>query len=206
MTTVRSIVTAGLFPLAFLVLWGCPPPGEEEPESPGQEEEVDEPAEEADSDATVVARSQEARAEMVDSAGGDVGTVHFETVESVEVHVQGSLHVAGLEPGPKGIHVHEEGECEPPDFESAGGHFDPHGSPHGGPDDPPGERHVGDLGNVEAGPDGGAEIAMTDTVITLEDRAENIRHRSLVLHAEEDDLTTDPDGNAGDRVACGVIR
>jgi superoxide dismutase, Cu-Zn family len=183
--------------LAVLASWGCAPEQASPPDAPGADDtptlgEVPEP--------TAV---DEARAVMIDSTGREVGEVTF-TAENGGVRVQGHLHLEGETPGPRGFHVHEVGECEPPDFESAGGHFDPHGHPHGGRDDPLGERHVGDLGNVEIAEDGSVHIDLVDEVIAL-DGPDGIVGRALLLHAQEDDLETQPTGDAGDRVACGVI-
>jgi superoxide dismutase, Cu-Zn family len=187
----------GIVLLAILVLWGCPPPEEEPADRPAEEEERWEPPEEE--------RDREAQAEMVTTRGEIAGVVTFSGEAGERVAVQGVLHVPGLSSGPKGLHVHEEGACEAPDFESAGDHFDPHGDPHGGREDPPEQRHTGDFGNVEVGPDGRAEIDLVDQVIDLGEGDEGVLGRALVLHEEEDDLTTQPDGDAGDRVACGVI-
>lgn len=117
---------------------------------------------------------------------------------------------SGLEPGQHGIHIHETGECDPSGetpFESAGGHFNPTGASHGSPEDQ--DSHAGDLGNLEVDETGtfGADF-VTDKV-TLEPGAENsladADGSAIIIHAGEDDLETDPSGESGDRVACGVI-
>jgi len=116
------------------------------------------------------------------------------------VHIVGRIE--NLEPGPHGFHVHEFGDCSAPDGTSAGGHFNPTGMPHGGPDDA--KRHVGDLGNIEANANGVADIHLHDDLISL--NGENsIIGKAIIVHAGEDDLTTQPTGAAGVRVACGVI-
>ncbi|XP_035728468.1 superoxide dismutase [Cu-Zn]-like [Vespa mandarinia] len=134
------------------------------------------------------------------------GTLYFEqTNESQPVQVTGE--VSGLKKGLHGFHVHEFGDntngCT-----SAGAHFNPHGKEHGGPYDA--VRHVGDLGNIEAGDNGVAKINLTDKIIQLQGE-HNIIGRTLVVHADPDDLgkggheLSKTTGNAGGRLACGVI-
>lgn len=132
--------------------------------------------------------------------GNDVrGTVTF-TRNGSSIKVEAELE--GLTPGKHGFHIHEKGDCSAADATSAGGHFNPDDSDHGGPNDQ--ERHVGDLGNIEAGEDGRATLQMEDSVITFSG-ANSIIGRAVVVHADEDDLTSQPTGNAGGRLACGVI-
>lgn len=108
----------------------------------------------------------------------------------------------GLEPGDHGFHIHEFGNCSAADATSAGGHFNPEGSPHGGPDDR--QRHVGDLGNATASVAGTVDYERTDGRIAFEG-AHSIIGRAVIVHAGEDDLASQPSGAAGARVACGVI-
>jgi len=110
--------------------------------------------------------------------------------------------VTGLTPGKHGIHIHEFGDCTTPDGMGAGGHFNPHNKPHGGPDDD--ERHLGDLGNLDADKTGRAKYDRLDDRISLTGR-NSIIGRSVVIKERADDFTTQPGGNAGARVACGVI-
>lgn len=116
------------------------------------------------------------------------------------VEVKGK--VVGLTPGKHGFHVHEFGDCSAHDGSSAGGHFDPDGKKHGGPKDT--ERHVGDLGNIDANADGIAEFTRQDKMIAL-NGGHSIIGRSVIVHAKADDLKSQPSGDAGGRVACGVI-
>lgn len=127
------------------------------------------------------------------------GTVTF-TVVPEGVLVEADLD--GLKPGKHGFHVHEHGDCSAPDASSAGGHFNPTNSKHGGPDSP--ERHVGDLGNLEADQDGHAHYSRVDKLIKL-DGPNSIIGKSIIVHADPDDLTSQPAGNAGARIACGKI-
>ncbi len=110
--------------------------------------------------------------------------------------------VEGLTPGKHGFHVHEYGDCSSPDGTSEGGHFNPDNMPHGGPNSM--QRHVGDLGNIVAGEDGKAHLEMVDKLISFSGK-HDIIGRGIIVHAGEDDLVTQPTGNAGARVACGVI-
>jgi Cu-Zn family superoxide dismutase len=115
------------------------------------------------------------------------------------VHVVARLE--GLSPGRHGFHIHEKGDCSAPDASSAGGHFNPSGAPHGAPTADKAARHAGDLGNVEAGPDGKATYDRVDHVL---DYAQ-LQGLSVLVHAGEDDYTTQPSGNSGARIGCGVI-
>ncbi len=110
--------------------------------------------------------------------------------------------VEGLTEGKHGFHIHEFGDCRRLDGKSAGGHFNPDGKNHGAPDAT--ERHVGDLGNLMAGSDGKAQYERTDTFISLSG-SNSILGRAIIVHAGEDDLTSQPTGAAGSRLACGVI-
>jgi Cu-Zn family superoxide dismutase len=110
--------------------------------------------------------------------------------------------VTGLTPGKHGFHVHEFGDCSSPDGNSAGAHFNPTHKQHGAPD--AAERHEGDLGNVVADSSGKAHLEWTDKVMKLSG-PDSIIGRSMIVHVQEDDLKTQPTGNSGGRVACGVI-
>jgi len=127
------------------------------------------------------------------------GTVTF-TKSGSGVVIEADLK--GLTPGKHGFHVHEFGDCSALDAKSAGGHFNPENKKHAGPDDP--ERHVGDLGNIIAKEDSTAHYQRTDSLISLTGK-HSIIGRAMIVHAGEDDLTSQPSGDAGARVACGVI-
>ncbi|MEX2401540.1 MAG: superoxide dismutase family protein [Rhodothermales bacterium] len=146
-------------------------------------------------------RTQEtAVAQLEPTEGNDVtGTVTF-TALNGSVQIEGS--VMNLSPGEHGFHVHEVGDCSAPDASSAGGHFNPEGVDHGARTDD--VRHVGDLGNIEAGPDGTAEFFFEDDRLALSGE-HSIIGRAVVVHGGADDLTSQPSGAAGARVACGVI-
>ena len=132
-------------------------------------------------------------------SSGVSGTVTFTKVAG---GIRVSARLAGLTEGAHGFHIHEFGDCSAPDGSSAGGHFNPEGSPHGGP--VAARRHAGDMGNVVAGEDGKAELEYVDAKASFEGSA-SILGRGVIVHAKADDLTTQPTGNAGGRVACGVV-
>jgi Cu-Zn family superoxide dismutase len=127
------------------------------------------------------------------------GTLTF-TDEGGKVHVSGEL--TGLTPGDHGIHIHETGDCSAPDAASAGEHFAPAGMPHGSPDAP--QHHAGDLGNVTADASGRAQIDRDFDGLGL-NGANSILGRAVIVHSGRDDLTSQPSGASGARVACGVI-
>jgi Cu-Zn family superoxide dismutase len=102
-----------------------------------------------------------------------------------------------------GLHIHIVGDCRAPDASSAGGHFNPHGKSHGGPFSEP--RHGGDLGNIQADANGSATISIQVTGISLGKEDDSIIGRAVIVHAQGDDLTSQPSGNAGPRIACGLI-
>ena len=131
-----------------------------------------------------------------------MGTVLFEQ-QGDKVKV--TAHVEGLQPSSKhGFHVHEFGDCSAPDGTSAGGHYNPQAHEHGLPDEPMDSKHAGDMGNLEADDKGVAHYEMTFDNISIAGLMNPIIGRGLVVHAKPDD-GGQPTGNAGDRIACGVI-
>jgi Cu-Zn family superoxide dismutase len=124
------------------------------------------------------------------------------TFTKIEEGIKVVADVEGLSPGKHGFHIHEYGDCSAPEGTSAGGHFNPDNMPHGAPTDM--KRHVGDLGNLEADAEGKAHYERIDKIISFSGH-HSIIGRAVIIHAGEDDLTTQPTGNAGPRVACGVI-
>lgn len=129
------------------------------------------------------------------------GTVNFQTVgQKLRVEAR----IAGLTPGEHGFHVHEAGDCSAPDASSAKGHFNPAGRSHGhhGGND----RHAGDMPNLVADGSGRATLAAEVDMLSLTEGPGGILQRSVVIHADPDDYKSQPAGNSGKRVACGVIR
>ena len=128
-----------------------------------------------------------------------MGTVTFTKTDG---GMQVVADITGLTPGQHGFHIHEFGDCSAPDATSAGGHFNPSKNPHAGHDDA--KRHEGDLGNIEADSSGKAHLELTDKMMTMSGE-KSIIGRGVIVHEKADDLKTQPTGNAGGRVACGVI-
>lgn len=128
------------------------------------------------------------------------------TNEGTAVTIRGEI--TGLEPGKEhGFHVHEGSQCSLPDFASAGAHFNPTKDPHGDPKST--ARHLGDIPNVKADGDGRATINVSAKGVTLVDKdggPNEILGKALVVHAMPDDYKSQPSGNSGGRIACGVIR
>jgi superoxide dismutase, Cu-Zn family len=145
-----------------------------------------------------------AHADIVNASGDKIGTATFvPSAGGVRVDVS----VSQLAPGTHGIHIHAVGKCEGPEFKTAGGHFNPASKKHGR--DNPAGPHNGDLPNIEVGPDGKATTSLLDTNVTLSDGPNSLfgpGGSSIVIHAMQDDYKTDPAGNSGARIACGVIQ
>jgi superoxide dismutase, Cu-Zn family len=129
------------------------------------------------------------------------GTITFKQAEGgLEV----TAMVENLTPGDHAWHVHVKGDCSAPDAASAGGHFNPENHQHGAPDAE--QHHAGDFGNLTAGKDGKATKTFTMKGITLDDGASSVVGKGFIVHEKKDDFKTQPTGNAGGRVACGVIK
>jgi superoxide dismutase, Cu-Zn family len=144
-----------------------------------------------------------AKIQLTDREGDSVGTLTL-AMESGGVRFTGRLH--DLPAGQHGIHIHERGKCDPPEFTSAGAHFNPTAREHGKLN--PQGRHAGDLDNIEVDQSGFADVSFLATGVTLQAGATSLLKpggTSLVIHAGPDDLKTDPSGNSGDRIACGII-
>ena len=146
--------------------------------------------------------ASKARANMEPRSGSDVGGVVMFTQQTGSDSIEVTVRLAGLPAGKHGFHIHEVGDCSAADASSAGGHFNPEGTAHGAPASE--QHHVGDLGNLEA-----RENQTLETSLTFEHLSFTGEHsilgRAVVVHAGEDDLQSQPSGNAGARIACGVI-
>jgi len=178
----RSLAHAGIGCLAMLAVMACAHAG-------------DPPA------APAAPPTAHAVADMTPTQGSDVkGRVTF-TAEKHGVRVVAD--VTGLTHGEHGFHIHEKGDCSAPDGTSAGAHFNPTGKPHGAPGTV--EHHLGDLGNIKADKTGVAHLEISFPHLTL-NGPETIVGLGLIIHASPDDMRTQPTGNAGARLACGVIR
>jgi Cu-Zn family superoxide dismutase len=139
---------------------------------------------------------------MRDASGGDLGTLSL-TPTTGGLMLSGT--VRGLPPGMHGIHLHTTGQCEPP-FASAGGHWNPASRQHGTQN--PGGPHLGDMPNIVVGPDGSATVNVMTPGGTLRgaDAVLDADGTAVVIHERADDYRTDPSGNSGNRIACGVVR
>jgi Cu-Zn family superoxide dismutase len=127
------------------------------------------------------------------------------TFEQAGPKVRVIVFAQGLTPGREhGFHIHEAGDCSSGDGMSAKGHFNPYGKPHAAHTSP--ERHAGDLPSLKAGKDGRAKIDVELDIITIAPGPASIVGRGLIIHADPDDFKTQPTGNAGARIACGVIK
>jgi Cu-Zn family superoxide dismutase len=142
-------------------------------------------------------------ARLVDANGRGVG-------QAVLVQQRGAVRIlvdlTGLTPGIKAVHIHEAGRCEPPSFESAGAHFNPTKAEHGTSN--PRGPHAGDLPNVTVETGGRGHLEVTAKLVSLEKGPKNLLEgngSSIVVHERPDDLRTDPAGDSGGRIACGII-
>ena len=143
--------------------------------------------------------------QIINTQGEKIGMA---LLKNVPVGVKVSLEVSDLPPGTHGLHFHMTGLCTPPDFKSAGGHYNPEGKKHGfnNPEGP----HAGDLPNLEIGANGKGKTEFITQLVTLVKGKSNSILKdggtSLIIHQGTDDYQTDPAGNSGDRIACGAIK
>ena len=144
-----------------------------------------------------------AKAELRNAQGQSVGKATFKQArEGVKISVQ----VFNVPPGPHAFHIHAVGKCDSPDFKTAGGHFNPESLKHGLKN--PAGPHAGDMPNITVGQNGKGKAALLNKRVTLAAGTNSLFHEggtALVIHEKADDDMTDPAGNAGNRIACGVI-
>ncbi len=143
--------------------------------------------------------------ELKDAKGNSVGTA---TIVSKGKGVEVKLALKDLPPGEHAVHFHQKPMCDPPDFKSAGGHFNPTSKQHGF--DNPNGHHAGDMPNFTVKANGTAKATVKDEDVVLGTGSEANSlfangGTSIMIHAKADDMKTDPSGNSGDRIACGAI-
>jgi Cu-Zn family superoxide dismutase len=129
------------------------------------------------------------------------GTVKLTQLGDGSVRV--TVDLTGVPPGVHGFHIHDKGDCGD-NGNAAGGHFNPAASAHGAPSADP--HHAGDFGNVTADPDGRVHVEFTTRSVTVEAGPNSAVGHAVILHANPDDLVTQPTGNAGARIACGIVQ
>ncbi|WP_302058365.1 superoxide dismutase family protein [Paenibacillus sp. MZ04-78.2] len=200
--------TAAISTVSLLMLSGCQHDLRAwfgQTEKPQQRHE---PKQSEDSAAVMANEAKEAvQVNILGKQGTMIGTAKL-TPAGSGGGVRIELEAASLSPGPHGFHVHETGKCEAPDFTTAGAHFNPEARKHGlnNPEGP----HTGDLPNLEADQQGKVKADFVAKQLTLEPGQPNSLRKSggtaFVIHEKADDLKSDPAGNAGGRIGCGVVR
>lgn len=198
--------------LCSLALVACGPSDQQTPPEPQAADSYPGTAEpqrdEQDNTAEVAATGddnftpvQQAIAELQPTDDGEArGTVSFNMAgDGSEMRV--SIELSGLSPGEHGFHIHSTPDCSD-GGKAAGGHFNPHQVDHGAPSDD--SQHVGDLGNVTANEEGRVSTSVNSKQLAFTG-SNNILNRAVVVHADADDLSSQPSGAAGSRISCGVI-
>src|SRR5688500_9497923 len=156
----------------------------------------------ASSTATPPADAQ-ARATIEPRSGSNVrGWAAFTDRSTGGVRVE--VHIENAPPGVHGLHVHERGDCSAPDASSAGAHFNPGGMPHAAPGET--RRHAGDLGNITVEANGTGHLELVTDLLTVRPGPNSVVGKSVIFHEKADDMKTQPTGDAGGRLGCGVVQ
>ncbi len=153
---------------------------------------------------STIGLAKSVKVEMKEGHGKSVGTAN---IKSTDNGVEIDLKLHSLTPGEHALHFHQNAVCEGPDFKSAGGHFNPEGKHHG-LENPEG-HHAGDMNNILVRVTGKAKVKVKNADVNLGSDSHSLFSNggtALVIHAKVDDMKSDPAGNAGDRIACGVIK
>lgn len=167
--------------------------------------------EKAPSSAAAGSEDETAGALYDEYAEAEIGAVDGSGVSGIVLFNQrGTIleisgRLAGLTPGQHGLHIHENGDCSGAAASNSGSHLSPERHPHGSPESPDAEHHAGDLGNIEADEDGFADFQLADSELRVGRGPTAVNGLAIVVHANPDDLQTQPDGNAGAAVGCAVI-
>lgn len=155
-------------------------------------------------DAAVSASAGGKASAHLEAKSGSSVSGHAEFSESAE-GVKLVLHVENAPPGEHGAHIHEKGDCSDAEAKNAGSHWNPAGHKHGAP--PPSSVHLGDLGNITVGSDGTGHLEITSAEWKIGGGSpEDVLGKAIVIHGGPDDLVSDPAGNSGPRIGCGVIQ
>ena len=156
---------------------------------------------------TLFAANKPVAVTLKDGTGKDVGTARISDGPG-GAGVKIALNLKGLPAGEHALHIHTTAKCEGPAFTTAGGHFNPTSAHHGINNPATPKPHAGDMPNFTVKPNGTAKLTVVDSAVTLGDGSNSVfagGGTALMIHAKADDLMSDPSGNAGDRIACGLI-